>query len=472
MSNLEYRKPKQWEVLAWVPIASGLYWLLAAQGAAWWLWAVLPGSLQLAAGVNLLATPGGARSLGLLALGAGLGLLFLLPAWWVAGFGVALLAGILSFLSLVTAGRLALRQAPLYLGATPPEVSTRLDLKVAVDELVLGYFVGSARLPSGQAATRACEDVMRLADAIRARGWDRDPQALHSAPPAPEETYIERGRLRGIDYEVLRFDSAYGPPDEFPNAAHWRGLANNGECQVRLLRHPGKPRPWLMCIHGYRMGMPWLDFSLFPPEYLHQKLGLNLIMPVLPLHGARRAGLRSGDEYLDGDLANLFYAQSQALWDLRRSLAWLRANEPGARVGVYGVSLGGYNAALLSCHETELDFVLAAIPLADVAHALWSVTPPAHRSYLRQQGVTEARYREVLKPVSPLTLPCRLPQERRFVVAATADRIVVPSHPLQLAQHWDVAVQWYQGSHLSIRYEHEPRDLLKLALSRAAWNLG
>src|SRR3546814_8174322 len=52
-------------------------------------------------------------------------------------------------------------------------------------------------------------------------------------------------------------------------------------------------------------------------------------------------------------MTDLVYAESQALWDLRRTLAWLRANESGARVGVYGISLGGYNAALLSGYRSE-----------------------------------------------------------------------------------------------------------------------
>src|SRR3546814_21043756 len=84
------------------------------------------------------------------------------------------------------------------------------------------------------------------------------------------------------------------------------------------------------------MDAPWMDLNLFSPRWLHQKLGLNIIQPVLPLHGPRSTGWRSGDHYLDGDMTDLVYAESQALWDLRRTLAWLRANEPGARVGENG----------------------------------------------------------------------------------------------------------------------------------------
>ncbi|WP_020648212.1 alpha/beta hydrolase family protein [Solimonas variicoloris] len=468
---MEYPKPKQWEVLSWVPIVAGLYWLLAHDGGAWLFWAIVPGALLLASGIGLLLTPGDPRTISLMSIGAVFGLLFTLPAWWVADFGTAFFTGLLSFASFLASGRAALRRAPLYLGATPPEISTRMDFKVAIDEAVLGYFVGASRIPSGQEASRTCEDSLRMEDAIRQHGWDRDPQAMHPAPPAPEETYIDRGRIFGHDYEVLRFDSGYAPPSELPNAVIWKSHANNAECHVRLLRHPGKPRPWLMCIHGYRMGSPWMDLSLFSPGWLHHKLGLNIIQPVLPLHGPRRAGLRSGDLYLDGDLSDLVYAESQALWDLRRTLAWLRANEPGARVGVLGVSLGGYNAALLSGYDAELDFAVAAIPVIDLAFALWSVAPPAHRAYYAEHGLDEARYRSVLQPVSPLSRAPLLSRERLFVVAATGDRIVVPRHPLELGRHWNVPVQWYQGSHLSIRQEHEVRDTLNLAIARAGWSV-
>ncbi|NKF24434.1 alpha/beta hydrolase family protein [Solimonas marina] len=466
---MEYPKPRQWDPLSWVPIIAGLYWLLAHDGAGWLIFAVVPGAMLLASGVSLLLTPGDSRTVSLMSAGAVIGLLFTLPAWAVSDFGSAFFCGLLSFGSFLAAGRAAVRRAPLYLGATAPDISTRMDIKVATDEAVLGYFVGTAKLPSGDAALRTCEDSLRMEEVIKQHGWHDAPAEMHPAPPAPDETYVDRGRIYGAEFEILRFDSAYVPPDDLPNATTWKSHVNNAECHVRMLRHPGKPRPWLLCIHGYRMGTPWMDMGLFSPRWLHQRLGLNIIQPVLPLHGPRKISLRTGDHYLDGDLTDLVYAESQALWDLRRTLAWLRQNDPGARVGVYGISLGGYNAALLSGYDADLDFVIAGIPVVDLAQALWSVAPPAHRAYFAEHGLDEARYRSILKPVSPLSQAPLIDRERLFVVAATADRIVVPAHPLALSQHWNVPVQWYQGSHLSVRGEHEVRDTLKMAMSRANW---
>jgi len=59
--------------------------------------------------------------------------------------------------------------------------------------------------------------------------------------------------------------------------------------------------------------------------------------------------------------------------------------------------------------------------------------------------------------------------KHRHIVAAIGDRIVAPRNPVLLSQHWDVPVTWYQGSHLSIRDQREPRQVLEEAMSRAGW---
>lgn len=469
---MEYPKPKQWEVLSWVPIIAGLYWLLAHPGSAWLLWALLPGSVLLTTGIALLLIPGDVRIYGLMAMAAVLGVLFSIPVWIVTDLGTAFFTALGSIGSFLVAGRAGLIREPLYLGARAPEYSTRLDVKVGLDEFVLGYFVIAARVPSGDLAARMCEEALKLEDALRARGVFDDPRSFHAAPPPPDETYIEKARLYGHSYEVLRFDSDFAPDATIPGATRWKSHTRNQDCHVRILRHPGKPRPWLLCVHGYRMGAAWMDLGLFSPRFLHERLGLNLIQPVLPLHGPRSVGMRSGDLFLDGDLLDLIFAEAQSLWDLRRCLAWLRANEENPRIGVLGYSLGGYNTALLANHDADLDFAIAGIPVIDFAATLWRVLPPAHRAYFAQRGLDEIRYRTILRAVSPLATAPVLAQDRRHIFAATADRIVSPAHPLMLSQHWNVPVSWYQGSHLSVRHEHDAREAIRMAMIGAGWTLG
>jgi len=462
-------KPKQWEPLAAIPIAAGLFWLLASSENEWLLWGLVPGVLMLMSGMALLLMPGDLRITEYMAAGGFLGMVLLLPVLIVGGVVDGVLAGLGAVASFLASGHVALAREPSSDGAPPAEASLWMDAKTALDEALLAYFVGTARLPGADDIIRLGSDAQRLEASMKARGWLERPETLHRAPEAPERVYVQQARVYGWTYERVSYPSGYTPDPELPGAELWAQHQNNRQAVAWVLRHPGPPRPWLMCVHGYRMGEAWMDFGLFPPRWLHEQLGLNLFMPVLPLHGPRRVGLRSGDQYLDGNPLDLLYAQVQALWDLRRGLAWLRSQEDSPRIGVLGYSLGGYNASVLAQHDGKLDFVVAGIPPSDLAAALWRHIPPAHRDYFNAHGLGRERYSTVLHPVSPLALPPKLERDRLYLFGGTADRLVLPSQTMALARHWGVPVQWYQGAHLTFRNGSVVRGHVEAAMQRAGW---
>lgn len=453
--------------LALVPLLAAAYWITAASG----LWGFPVGALLLAGAAILWSLPGDPRGPAFAALGGGLGLPAAVIWIMVGGMGSGLLALAAAALSLLAAGRAGVMGQPRTEGAPSPRSDFRLDAKAALDEAMLGYFILGGRLPGGADATEACEQAAVLDAALQAQGVYDDPRSLFPDVAPPENVERTTGRIYGVDYEHLLFPSAFLADERLPGGVIWNRHDANRDVVLRVLRQDEPGRPWLIGIHGYRMGVPWMDLGLFAPRWLHERLGLNLVLPVLPLHGSRKIGLRSGDCYLDGDPLDLFHAQCQAVHDLRQTVAWIRQQDPQARIGVYGVSLGGYNAALLSNVEPALDFAVAAIPLVDVAAALWRVMPPAHRQYFEAQGLTEDLYRRLLSPVSPLRLPTQLAPQGRHIVAAVADRIVPAAQPLALARHWGVEVQWYEGAHLTVRRERMTREAVEGALVTAGWPL-
>lgn len=461
--------PGAWDWTALIPLLGGALALSMVEGPASALLAGLPGLVWLATGFALLCFSGERRVTGYLALASVLGGLFVIPLMFVGGLFEGLLLALLAAASFVIAGRASLLGEPQPTGVPAPDDGMGMHLKVGFDEVIMGYFLASARLPSGDRARRMCDEALGLQAVLDRRGWLDKPERMHPAPEAPRLLQAQSGRIYGFDFEQLSFDSEYEPDPELPGAALWSIHTRNLRTNAWVLRHPGPPRPWLVCIHGYRMGEAWLDFGLFRPGFLHHRLGLNLLMPTLPLHGPRRIGPRSGDQYLDGDLLDLLFAQSQALWDLRRWIAWLRASEEARQIGLYGVSLGGYNTGLLAGYQAGLDFGVAVIPVTEFAQTLWGVMPLRHRQYFESQGLTLDRYRQLLRPVSPMSRPTLLARDRRFVVAATADRVVPVAQPLLLAEHWEVPVSWYQGSHLSVGREYEPRAALEQAMQAAGW---
>jgi len=455
-----------------VPVAAGLYALLTHQTFGWLLFAAVPGALTLMSGGALLLMPGERRITGFMALGGALGVLMAIPLWFAGGFGAALTATALFAGAFVVAGRLSLHAMPSTEEVPQPLEDWKLDAKVGFDEALLAYFLGSATLPSGEAARRMCGDALELGRELEMRGWIENPDLLHTAPPPCANVRVSAARIFGHDYEQLSCESSFLPPTGLPGAAEWSGFIANRSNVANVLRYPGGQRHWLLCIHGYRMGLPYTDFSMFQPQRLHRELGLNVLMPILPLHGSRKIGLRTGDRYLDGNLLDLLYAQTQALWDIRSWIAWIREQDPSARIGIYGVSLGGYNAALLPLFDEALDFVVAGVPVVDFAGLLWRFIPSAHRQFFADSGLDEARYRSILRVVSPMERVPKMPAERLHLVGAVADRVVPPAHSVRLSHHWNVPVTWYQGSHLSLRREEEPGRVLAHAVREAGWLAG
>jgi len=455
-----------WHLIA---VAAGLAWLGMGSGIGWLLLAVPPGLALIATGVGSLVFGVDSRPGRYAALAAALGALLALPALLILSFGGALLAGLLSAAAFVQAGRAALAQAVAEPLAPVPPATIPTWAKAALDEALLGYFVAVAEVPAGDEAAALVRDAAAMEAVIERRGWHADPASFHGKPEAPTDAALTPARFGSFDYQELRFSSGYEPQAEVPGAALWSSYLPNRTCHAHVFRQPQSGRPWLLCIHGYRMGTPFLDLRLFAPHIYAKRLGFNLVMPTLPLHGPRRIGRKSGDQYLDGDPLDLLFAQTQALWDLRRTIAWIRAQEPEARIGVLGYSLGGYNAALLATYEEGLDFVISGIPVADFASVLWQHVPPPLKAYFEAEQLTRERYARLLHLVSPLALPPKLPAERLHLFAGSADRVVPPGQPLKLAAHWGRQVHWFPGAHLTFRGERSVVRCIDDAFVGAGW---
>ena len=105
----------------------------------------------------------------------------------------------------------------------------------------------------------------------------------------------------------------------------------NRTASAVVLRHPGGPRPWVIAVHGFCMGFPFMDFQGLQIARIHHELGMNVALPALPLHGPRRVTLISGEPFLSFELMNAVHGLTQTVWDIRRLLHWV--HDPGDNLG-------------------------------------------------------------------------------------------------------------------------------------------
>lgn len=344
-------------------------------------------------------------------------------------------------------------------------VSPLVAAKVVFDEIFFMSEVLLARFVKGADRERLRAEIGDALAYFGEAGHLDDPRGYHQAPPALVPRALASASSFGRTYRHLTFASEFEPPAAEPGSNRWLDRTANRTGHVWLLQHPGPPRPWLVCLHGYRTGSPLTGFFQFSPRWLHETLGVNLALPVLPLHGPRASGWRSGEGLFSGEILDLVHLKAQAVWDLRRLLAWLRARD-GMPVGVYGLSLGGGIAALTAGLEPDLACVIAGMPMVDVMGLVERHVPPFVRGLAERFGISFDQVGRLLRLISPLALAPRVDSERLFIFGGVADQIVPSGQIRALWEHWGrPRIEWHGGTHTSFGIESKVGLLVAEALA-------
>lgn len=313
------------------------------------------------------------------------------------------------------------------------------------DEIVLLGLRARRPVSDVGSFVRIDTEVLAALDFYGHKGWLKSPARFFAKPPTLTAVTVKPVHALGRSYERIYFDSGYSPRVGEPGRHRWLSYSANEREFALLLRHKDN-RPWLVCVHGAEMGRAALDLALFRAWHLHRDLGLNVVMPVLPMHGPRSRGLPSSAVFPGEDVMDNVHATAQAVWDIRRLLSWIRRQQPDSPIGLYSISLGGYVSSLVASLEDGLTCAILGVPVADLIdllgrHAGLSADDP------RQRTVELAA--PLGRMVSPLSLQPRVPLPGRFIYAGVADRLVHPrGQVVRLWEHWGrPQIVWYPGGH-------------------------
>jgi hypothetical protein len=196
------------------------------------------------------------------------------------------------------------------------------------------------------------------------------------------------------------------------------------------------------------MGQASANIHGLAAEWIHDELGLNVLMPVLPLHGPRSSTRFSGGGLLQPEFANVLHMFAQAVWDIRRQVSWIRSRTD-APVGLYGISLGGYAVSLASAFIEDLSCVIAGIPAVDFTSLARDNEPWAYQAYGGDLQTDWALVHDVMHPVSPLTFEPKLSVGQRYIYAGVADRVARPDQARALWRHWGKPeIEWMPSGHV------------------------
>ncbi len=361
------------------------------------------------------------------------------------------------------------RSGEVSTSVSAPTLSLGFAASVAMDEALLAMAMTPSRFPHRADYMRVSEELSEARRIYSRRGWLAHPARYHRTPPPLADADVQQGHgwATGLGYERISWESRFAPRGGEPGRERWMAYEPNRRAVATVVRHAREPRPWVIGVHGFCMGYPFMDFVGLQAALLHRRLGFNLALPVLPLHGPRKVTRVSGEPFLSFDLMNTVHGLAQSVWDIRQLIAWVRG-QGATSVVLYGVSLGAYVVALLAGIE-EADAMVVGIPVVDFPRLFHEHSPVHIRARAIEHNIMGGTAEDVFTVVSPLHFAPRVPHERRFLYAGYGDRLAFPDQAMQLWEHWGrPPISWYAGNHVGYLWSRQVSRFLEQSLTAAS----
>jgi dienelactone hydrolase len=128
-------------------------------------------------------------------------------------------------------------------------------------------------------------------------------------------------------------------------------------------------RPAVILLHGwngelnYELLFPWMGRRL-------AREGVTALSVLLPYHGRRKpreaGAIRN---FICDDIGSVLAATRQSLADCRALVRWLH-RQGCPRIGLFGLSFGGWLTGLLACHEPLISSAALGTPISRMDRAL------------------------------------------------------------------------------------------------------
>lgn len=260
-------------------------------------------------------------------------------------------------------------------------------------------------------------------------------------------------RPRGVEggrFEKLSWASSYEPDgDEVHSYAQH---AHNRRVCAYHWRHDNKPRPTIVFLHGFAASAWSLNNYFMRLEQMYHR-GYDVVLTTLPHHGMRsgRGRWLSGFNYISGGIHQLNHSVVQSTFDTRYLLDYLSLNLETEKVGLCGMSLGGYTAALMAGLDSRFKFVMPIVPIVSIPDAMlaWRPLDRAIKKIIADHQVDILTLRKTMAAHSPLSFEPLLESNELMIVAGIGDKMAPPSHAEQLQSHWENCnIHWFRGSHV------------------------
>jgi len=343
---------------------------------------------------------------------------------------------------------LTLRQRLIVDSSAVADIALRTAIASLLATTMLPTLVGglrSSRARAEQDQLRFYAELASAKDPALSFPAPTEVPRVASRPASPIAEWIAKGNVQNI-----RFDSSF----EAVNPAlreQCRGFTRNNVVHAQHWRHDDGPHPTLCVIHGF-MGSPYLFNGLFFSLPWFYKSGYDVLLYTMPFHGSRaeKGSPFSGYGFFANGFSGFAEAMAQAVHDFRSIIDYLESTGVD-RIGLTGMSLGGYTSALIASVDDRIQAVIPNVPVVAPDQTVDEWFPANKVVQLRSllSNTDSELTKAATRFSSPLNYDPLVPKDRRLIITGLGDRLAPPEQAEMLWEHWDrCAFHWFPGNHI------------------------
>lgn len=256
------------------------------------------------------------------------------------------------------------------------------------------------------------------------------------------------------------FDPMQGSRGLWEAASPWpEATAENGLWCAERLTPAGAPEglPAVILLHGWLADRLQLLVYRWWGRQVAKK-GIDVWLPRLPFHLERAGpGEVSGQRCVSADIGASLDAVRQAVVETRVLAAWLR-RQGAPKIGLWGMSFGGWVGALVATLDEDLDAVALWAPVASPREVLWeSGLVRRLRHAVRDGGLSDGDFAgPAVDAMTPEMREPRLAREKILLLGAIHDQVVFPGSLVRMSRRWNVPVHWVPHGHISLMASLRP----------------
>lgn len=281
-----------------------------------------------------------------------------------------------------------------------------------------------------------------------------DSEKIFKTPSAIDLNTISTKTTRKLsDGEIvqLRAPSSFEPINPYFKDTYWQHHDHrNLNCE--LWRHDGEARPTFVFMHGYDADAHEINRVIFSAKKLYLD-GCNICFFRLPFHTGKLGFSRQTLNFFGHGPAYTSEVFAHAVHDCRALISHFLDQGIASKVGVAGISLGGFVSTLVISSESRLDCATLIAPVFNLPESFMEWFPLAglFNQLLAEENISMQEFRHAYALCNVLSYEPKIDSDKILLLSGVYDLVALPKYVKLLGEHWQKCeIQWFKYSHVGM----------------------